>query len=801
MPRVLSRAEARDAAARWNVNERESLSDSAEDGEQAQRPHAWFGREVDATERQRVHDAAVAVVRSSSPVGRPSTSAQSDADRAVGRFLAWLDSLPGATYQDRWFAADTDQQPGSCCPELDAGPVRRLGARNAVNALVILGVLRPSYDWLFENKQVRFWRQWTLMNSNDHWNRYFAAAEREKAATRTIWGTANHLIRICVVTGTALADLTPEQFLAYREYLRATNRSTGALGGAWHFAKQAGLWPQRPDTLAALVLAKPQTPTELVDRYEVKSARVRRLLIDYISEIAVTQDFGSLIGTTQVLVGLFWKKIEEANPGIDTIALTKQQAASWKHEVRTKSDGSVRRQFDGVYSSVRSFYLDIASWAHEDPAAWAEWAVPCPIGVADVRGGAKRRRESQHRMQARTRALTPHLDSLAMHAATRYRQALELRDTTYSTPIGETFKLHGLNYLRKSTTRGAQKTGYVTEEGRNARVDTDWRVTASFLTWAAVEVMRHTGVRIEELMELTHLSIRQYRKPDGTVVPLLQIAPSKTDQERIVPCSPELTGALARLVKTAAIDGVVPLCIRRDTHERTFSSPMPFLFQVREAGRSRVIGHCTIRTWLIDLANSLGLRDVDGTAIRFTPHDFRRIFITDIVNAGFPIHLAARLVGHNNIEVTSGYTAVYQKDLFEAYDAFITKRRQLRPSSEYRQPTQEEWSNFEEHFGKRKIALGDCHRPYGSDCVHEHACVRCDFLQVDPGQVSRLDDIRQSLEHQVVEAEQNQWLGDVDQLRLTIEHADRKLEQVREIMTREAPPLVLAREGNEDALS
>lgn len=496
-----------------------------------------------------------------------------------------------------------------------------------------------------------------------------------------------------------------------------------------------------------------------MDRYQVQSDRVRRPLVDYISEIAVSQDFGSLVGTTQVLVGLFWKAIEDANPGIDTIALTKEQAAAWKQGVRTKPDGTPRRQVDGVYSTVRSFYLDIASWAHEDPAAWAEWAVPCPIGVADVRGGAKRRREAQHRMQARTRALTPHLDSLAVQAARRYHQAVELRDKTYTTPTGESFELHGLAYIRKYTSRGTQKTGYVTEEGRTARVDTDWRVTTRFLTWAAVEVMRHTGVRVEELMELTHLSIRQYRKPDGSVVPLLQIAPSKTDQERIVPCSPELTGVLARLVEQVSIDESVPLCIRRDPHERTFSAPMPFLFQVREAGRSRVIAHGTIRRWLVDLANSLGLRDVDGTALHFTPHDFRRIFITDIVNAGFPIHLAARLVGHNNIEVTSGYTAVYRKDLFEAYDEFITKRRRLRPSEEYREPTQQEWSDFVEHFGQRKIALGDCHRPYGADCVHEHACVRCDFLQVDPAQASRLDDIRENLQHQIKEAEQNQWLG------------------------------------------
>ena len=92
------------------------------------------------------------------------------------------------------------------------------------------------------------------------------------------------------------------------------------------------------------------------------------------------------------------------------------------------------------------------------------------------------------------------------------------------------------------------------------------------MTWTIIEILRHTGIRIEEMLELTHLSIKQYRKPDGAVIPLLQIAPSKTDQERIFPCSPELTAALASLVSFVSIDGLVPLCCRVDRHERVVSA-------------------------------------------------------------------------------------------------------------------------------------------------------------------------------------------------------------------------------------
>jgi hypothetical protein len=54
-----------------------------------------------------------------------------------------------------------------------------------------------------------------------------------------------------------------------------------------------------------------------------------------------------------------------------------------------------------------------------------------------------------------------------------------------------------------------------------------------------IEVLRHTGIRIEELRELSHDSLIQYRLPTtGPLVPLLQIAPSKTDQERLILVTP-----------------------------------------------------------------------------------------------------------------------------------------------------------------------------------------------------------------------------------------------------------------------
>lgn len=84
-------------------------------------------------------------------------------------------------------------------------------------------------------------------------------------------------------------------------------------------------------------------------------------------------------------------------------------------------------------------------------------------------------------------------------------------------------------------------------------------------------------------MEPTHLSIRRYTQPDGQVVPLLQVAPSKIDAERVFPISPELAHVFAQIIeRVRGVHATVPLCPRTtpwnapgDHRCRTCSSARP----------------------------------------------------------------------------------------------------------------------------------------------------------------------------------------------------------------------------------
>lgn len=300
----------------------------------------------------------------------------------------------------------------------------------------------------------------------------------------------------------------------------------------------------------------------------------------------------------------------------------------------------------------------------------------------------------------------------------------------------------------------------------------------AFWCWAVIETLRHTGVRVEELAELTHLALVSYRLPDtGEVVPMLQIVPSKSDRERLLLVSPDLASVLATIIARLRREngGTVPMTARYDQHERVTAPPLPHLFQRRRSWRWQVLSEGTIRKLLGHVLTRAGLRDPAGDPLRFTPHDFRRIFVTEAVNEGLPVHIVARLLGHANINTSQAYLAVFDAELIRTYQTFLARRRAIRPEAEHREATDDEWREFQQHFHARKLELGTCGRPYGTPCRHEHACIRCPSLQLDPRARPRLVEIVRNLKDRIQEARMNNWLGEVQGLEVSLRAATDKL--------------------------
>ncbi len=704
--------------------------------------------------------------------------------RGARRVLTWLESMPGEGWQDRWLAAGADEDLGWVNQLTDGDPRSDKHKRNemmrGLAALLLCQLVQPSYPFLSRYKAAKLFTDVQTHVSPEVFAQVCAAAgERAMTADQTRL-SLTILAKMVLHTGRDLDHLIAEDFHELRAW-GAQGRCNRTIGihGAWDLLRDVGALAETQPLRPALQAG--QRPTaELVDRHRIACQPIREVLIRYLGQRRPALDYSSFRQLVGALAGRFWADIEKHHPGIDTLELPADVADTWKQRLLhvTKPDGRarVRKNRLDILSRVRSFYLDIQEWALED-ATWAAWAVPSPVRRADLEGFTKLRRQITSEMHQRVRDRLPHLPLLVTTAEQHRDDMSSLLALVRQAPVGAVVDHNGHSY-RRLDHQGTGPTAVLAENlAAGETIELIRAEDDAFWAWAIIETLRHTGVRREELLEITHFALVSYRLPGtGEVVPLLQILPSKVHEERLLLVTPELASVLASIVcRVRGDNGRVPLVARYDPHERVTGPALPHLFQRRRGWRPEVISTATLISLLNQTIQRTGLTDCAGNPLRYTPHDFRRIFATDAVTGGLPVHIAAKLLGHHSLAATQSYLAVFQDELIRTYRAFLDKRRAVRPEAEYREPTEEEWREFQQHFELRKLELGTCGRPYATPCQHEFACLRCPSLRVDPRQRPRLLEIIANLSDRIAEARINSWLGEVQGLQTSLEAAKRKL--------------------------
>lgn len=749
---------------------------------------AWFG-DLSSASADAVADTALTIW------AHGTEDVRKQRHSAVRLMLGHLSNHQGQTWQERWEASGLNRR-GCRVGDLEGLPGEGRGGRrerltNGFRMVLCMRLIRPTLAALTSNRVIE------LADT-------FRQAERDPALD-DFFGriAASHnsaLVKRDALTDVALTlltqdlrftQLTPGALLKYglenMELIRSRRPGTAnRLEGkaAWAVLCAMGQFPPNtPPTPRACLGQRQLTSEELVDRHGLRNCSVRQLLIDYIERKRQGLDYSTIFGLSRKLSGLFWRQIEALTPEQTDLRIPADVYQQWKAGLQTRVDGGPRKSPEHILAAVRSFYLDLRDWALEEPERWGVWVVPCPVSPNELRVITTRVREATQRMAGRTRERQPLLPALVSHVEDRLAELQSLLLAAEVTPPGEMFRHSGFQWQRSNTHHDRQAlTGGITHvrirntatgQVRNLGIEED----VAFWTWASVEVLRHAGVRIEEMLELTELSIRQYQRPNGEVIGLLVIAPSKTDRERVVPMSAELFHALATILRRHRGDGRTTRVLRRyDPHERTWSEPLPFLFQRTLSGKG-VIGAVGVNQMLHRTCRDLGRTNPAFEDLAFSPHDFRRIFATDLVNSGLPIHIGARLLGHVNLQTTQGYVAVFEEDTVRHYQDFLARRRQQRPVEEYGDVSEREWAEFEEHFDKRKVELGSCARPYATPCRHEHACIRCPMLQVDPKMQPRLLELRKDLRLRRDRAVTEGWRGEIEGIDLTLRLLEEKIRQ------------------------
>ena len=736
------------------------------------------------------------------PRREASRRGQTDRRRGLVLLLDWLEEQPGQTWQERWLASGAD----SAGDEWALGPVRWLERRGKYSAarleimtsslVVMIGadVVRPSLAWLLTGgKKRKLARNMICSRDSEGFARLSAFCEQDPGIT----GLAHrHALFRCAVIiaakGGTLSDITIGDVLEILDVeagIRGARRSGEA---TFRVLREMGIFGAGVPTLREICSTGQQSVEELIDRYPITCRPVRDLLVDYLKERQPALDYSTLRGQAYHLVKCFWLDLERHNPGISALRLPAGVSSAWKQRLRTKTKTTTtgagkktevaveRLSYLDTLASVRAFYLDLAQWALEDPGRWGPWVAPCPISQQELsRRKSVRRRKA--RMDARTRERLPVLPVLVRAAAQHRTDAQTLLAAGRQAQPGQEFTAAGQTLTRLHRPHAIPGNIWAEDPAAGKPRLLNREEDHAFWAWALIEVLRLTGIRAEELLELTHHSLVQYRLPTtGELVPLLQIAPSKTDEERLLVVGPELADVLSAIICRIR-DGsrAVPLVRARDYHEHIWLPPAPLLFQRRAGAEICRIGRELVSDLLDQALARTGLTDqADGAPLHYTPHDFRRIFITDAILNGLPPHIAQVIAGHHDIGVTIGYKAVYPEETIKSHLAFLARRRSLRPSEEYRTPSDTEWQEFLGHFERRKVATGLCGRAFSTPCMHENACLRCSMHWPDPAQRPRIAEIRDNLIARIAEAEREGWPGEVEGLQTTLAGAEGKLAEI-----------------------
>lgn len=721
--------------------------------------------------------------------------------RGARRILDWLSEFPGDGWQARWLLSGADNG-SDWIEEAAAGgdvpAVRREVVTDGFAVLLLRQVVLPGYQLLGRYRTTSLFREARQVFSPGLFERVGQAGRKTGHSAVQQAVAEGCLLKMMLHTGRDLGELTEADLLGYHDWGRRNGGKIPlGLHAAWDLLRDAGvLTTQLP--LRRVVGRGQLTASQLVDRYQLQCRPARDAFVRYLDERRTSLDYSSLQGLASRLVGTFWADIEQHHPGIGSLDLPAQVAEDWKQRLAFRTDRKghqvPRTNRLGVLVSVRAFYLDIALWALEDPS-WVRWAVPSPVRQRDLAGFAKEQKQVQARMHQRIRERLPRLPDLLDAAERHHADQKGLLAAAEATALGQAFEHDGRRYRRisrdedKAPRRLQYRQSMVLAEDLDSGVQHDVTHSEDEAFWAlaVIETLRHTGIRVEELQEITHLALVSYQLPDtGEVVPLLQIVPSKSNEERLLLVSPELAAVLATVISRLRgdNDGVIPLVARYDSCEHVTGPSLPHLFQRRVGWKHDVMNYKMLSRLISGALTRAGITGQTGQPLRYLPHDFRRIFATDVVTGGLPVHIAARLLGHASVTTTEAYLAVFQDDLIRSYQAFLTGRRAVRPEEEYREPTDAEWREFQQHFTERKVELGECARPYGTPCQHEHACVRCPMLRVSPRQRQRLAEIIRNLAERVTEARDNGWLGEVQGLQVSLAKAKEKLASLERTLDR-----------------
>jgi integrase len=280
----------------------------------------------------------------------------------------------------------------------------------------------------------------------------------------------------------------------------------------------------------------------------------------------------------------------------------------------------------------------------------------------------------------------------------------------------------------------------------------------------AITVLRHTGLRIGELLDLELDHLVDYRT-GGT---WLRVPVGKLHNERSVPVDEVALAAFEEWL--AHRTGQRAQSHPRDDHLADFM----FIERGRRLGQTR------IRQGLSDAVAGAGLTRPDGQPLRVVAHQLRHTWATELANAGMSMQALMTLLGHRSAEMTTRYARLASPALKAAYDQAngkIARRIPLAVAGRPAIPDHVEWLASE--VLKTRVAHGYCSRELAAEaCAYANICETCPNFVTTPdfaaALVAQVGDIR----HLRQDAEDRGWTSEAARHQRVIDSIEQHLRRL-----------------------
>ena len=452
------------------------------------------------------------------PAGRPNLD--QERRRGLIRVLDWLEAQPGDTWQDRWITSGADAAGNPAWRGLLAGWLAAAGrgprdpehvsllAGRAIMLLVCADVIRPSLGWLLSPATpAGLSAEMARVRDPAGFAALAVICQENRVNSHTTQLALRRIAAILAAKGGQVADITIGDCLELLQLAGDLLRSSDSTSPYFYqLLRAAGIFGDTAPPGQALKTQGQLSCEQLIDRYAITCRPVRDLLVDYLRERQPAVDYPTLHKLSYSLGRLFWRDLELHHPGIASLHLPAEAAAAWKQRITTKTTrtrtggGEITEvtaprlnAFDHLLT-VRAFYLDLAQWAADDPARWGPRAAPCPVRDADIAQHGKARSRRKSRMDQRTRERIPVLPALLAKVDADRQAAAGRLHAAGATAPGQLFTVAGQTLRRPARAHASAGRTWAQDPGGGKHRDLTLDEHRAFWAWAAVQVLRHTGI-------------------------------------------------------------------------------------------------------------------------------------------------------------------------------------------------------------------------------------------------------------------------------------------------------------------